>query len=493
MFKKVTPESVGISSRNVQNYISSLNKRGYHMHSVLMMRGEDIFCECYWKPFSKELPHRMYSVTKSFVAVAIGLLVEDGLIDLNERIATYFPEKIDTPLCENLQNQTVENMLTMSTTGLSASWFESDDMDRTHLYFSDFGKRRTSGAIWEYDSAGSQVLSSLVEKISKKSLFDFLNERIFTHLGTFKNATVLKTRNGDSWGDSAMICTSRDLLSFARFVMNYGTHNGKHLMNEDYLRKATSKVVDNLWCGHRDIIHMGYGYQIWKTEEDGFAFVGMGDQLAICVPKYDFVFVCTADNQGNDSSTQYIISQLFDHIVSNLSHTPLEKNEIEYQKLVDTENSQELFAVKGLDDSPTREKINRRVFECYENPMGLKRFHFEFDNKDSGKLVYENENGEMEIEFYVNKNRFGKFPELRYSNDFGGLRTTDGFKYDDAVSLAWLEENKLILFAQIIDRYFGNVSLVFGFKDNKAVVYACKTAEDFLWNYNGVADAYSIN
>ena len=493
MFKTVTPESVGVSSHLVQKYINSLNKRGYHMHSVLMMRGEDIFCECYWKPFSKDLPHRMYSVTKSFVSIAIGLLVEDGLIDLKEKIAAYFPEKIDTPLCENLANQTVEEMLTMSTAGSPVSWFSTNAPDRTRLYFADYGNRRTSGAIWEYDSAGSQVLSSLVEKIAKKSLFDFLNERIFTHLGTFKDATVLKTRNGDSWGDSAMICTSRDLLSFARFVMNYGVYNGKRLMNEEYLKKATSKVVDNLWFGHRDITHMGYGYQIWKTEEDGFAFVGMGNQLAVCIPKYEFIFVCTADTQGNTTACQYIVSQLFDLIVSNLSDTPLDENKAEYQKLLDMENSQELFAHTGLCDSPMREKINNRVYECYDNPMGIKRFHFEFDNAESGKLVYENENGELELEFYVNKNRFGKFPELGYSNDFGGLRTTDGFKYDDAVSLAWLQDNKLIVFTQIIDRYLGNMSLIFGFKDNKAVIYAHKDAEDFLWNYNGVADAYAIN
>ena len=79
MFKTVTPESVGISSALVEKMIRTLNRRGLAMHSVLMMRGEDIFAEYYWKPFDKDFCHRMYSQTKSFVGVAIGLLEEDML------------------------------------------------------------------------------------------------------------------------------------------------------------------------------------------------------------------------------------------------------------------------------------------------------------------------------------------------------------------------------------------------------------------------------
>ena len=131
----------------------------------------------------------------------------------------------------------------MTTVGECARWFDTDYQDRTELYFNynRDKERRPAGTIWEYDSAGSQVLSNLVAKRSGMSTFEDLNEKIFRHLGTFKTATMLKTRNGDSWGDSALICTSRDMMSFARFVMNYGTWNGVRLMNEEYLRDATAK------------------------------------------------------------------------------------------------------------------------------------------------------------------------------------------------------------------------------------------------------------
>ena len=484
-----TPESVGISSAHIHKFISKLNQRQMHTHSVLLMRGDSIIYEGYWAPFHKDYCHRMYSVTKSFVSIAIGLCEEDGLINLDDTIISYFPEKIDTEVHEYLKKQTVREMLTMTTTCCPCGWFSETDPDRTHLYFAKEGYRRPSGTIWEYDSSGSQVLCSLVEKVTGKKLFDFLNERIFTHLGTFKTAKILETPNGDSWGDSALICTTRDLASFARFVMNYGVHNGTRLMNEKYLKDATSPLVDNRWEVHMHAFHHGYGYQFWIGEDNSFAFVGMGDQLSVCIPKYDLIFCCTGDNQGNESARDYLIYQLWDCIIDNLSHTPLPENEIEAKKLKELTSSLELFSVQGKEDSPWRERINGKTYVCNENKMELSEFTLSFDNQESGTLIYTRAGRKMELPFYINKNRFGLFPELGYSRERGRTRTTDGFMYKDAVSATWAQDNKLIIFVQIIDEYFGNASLSFAFNRDEATVLFYKVAEDFLWGYDGQTGA----
>ena len=194
MFEKITPEQAGISSANVADFISVLERRGLATHSVLMMKGTDIFAEYYWTPFHRDFSHRMYSETKSYASIAIGLLEEDGLIDLDKPIADYFPEKIDTELHPYRAKQTVRDMLRMHTAGDTPFWFTHPDPDRTHLYMNTLGNARRAGTYWEYDSAGSQVLGALAEKISGKSLFDFLTERVFSKLGTFKNATILKPK-----------------------------------------------------------------------------------------------------------------------------------------------------------------------------------------------------------------------------------------------------------------------------------------------------------
>ena len=66
------------------------------------------------------------------------------------------------------------------------------------------------------------------------------------------------------------------------------------------------------------------------------------------------------------------------------------------------------------------------------------------------------------------------------------MRTTDGFTYRCATSLGFVEEKKCILRMQIIDRYLGNFTATFAFRDTDTVtVHIEKTAEDFLREYEG--------
>lgn len=485
MLEKITPEQAGISSVAVRKFVEKLEKRGAAMHGVLFMRGDKIFAEGYWKPFHKDFRHRMYSQTKTFVSVAIGLLAEEGKLSLDDKIVSHFPEKADGELQKYFKEQTIREMLTMCTLAGPPNWFVSTDEDRTHQYFNAKRKTHPSGTLWSYDSSGSQVMSALVEKLTGKSLLDYLKEKLFNEMDAFQTATVLKTRNGDSWGDSAMVATLRDMAKFGRFLTNYGTWNGKRLMNEQYLRTATSKVVDNRENALYSAYHQGYGYQIWRVCGNGFSLVGMGDQLTVCYPDKDLIFACVADNQGSSIVRETIYANLEDMILDEMQDRPLAENPEEEKKLNDLLSSLELRSVKGLDDSPFRQELNGREYICEENPMGITRFSFSFDDEKTGTFRYTNAQGDKEIPFGVNRNVFGKFPQLGYSDEFGGKRTTNGFTYDDAVSLAWTEEKKLMMYVQVIDRYFGNASFAFAFKGDEAYATFSKTAEDFLNEYAG--------
>ena len=485
MFEKITPEQAGISSKHVEKFISYCERHGITFHSVLMMRGDKLFSENYWAPFNKDFCHRMYSQTKSYVGVAIGLLEEEGKLNLDDPMAKYFPERIDRELPKYLAEQTIREMLTMTTCGKGDRWFWSNDPDRTHLYFATWDGSRPAGTYFDYDSPGSQVLCSLVEKLSGKKLFDFLNEKIFSELGTFKTATILKTPCGDSWGDSALVCTSRDMASFARFVMNYGTWNGKRLMNEAYLRKATTKQVGNQRSGFVQYESHGYGYQIWMTEQNGFSFNGMGGQYTICVPEKDFIFVCTGDNQGYTNFSEVIFSAVFDKIVDNLGDKPLPEDSAAYNALVEATKDLKLRSMKGDVTSPYAEKIDGREFTCESNPMGITKFSFHFFEDKPCEFRYNNKQGDKTLYFKMGENAFGKFPQLGYSNEVGGQRTTDGFMYDCAASAAWDDAAKLKLYVQVIDRYFGTLYMLFAFKGDEVAVNMVKSAEDFFGEYAG--------
>ncbi len=459
------------------------------MHSVLLMRGEQLFGEFYWKPFHSEFCHRMYSQTKSYVSVAIGLLEEDGFLSLDDRICDHFPEKIEREKPEYLSQLTVRQMLNMQTCGVTPSWFSNQDADRAHLYFNQSESEVPGGMRWRYDSPGTQVLSTLVEKRSGKSLFDFLNERIFCHLGTFQTATILKTKTEDSFGDSALLCTPRDMVSFARFVMNYGTWQGKQLMNEAYLRTATSPLVDNDITGFAGFATRGYGYQFWCLGKEAFFFSGMGCQLTFCYPKFDLIFSVTGDNQGFPDAKSLIFTAFQDEILDHLQDHSLPEDPVAYEECLRTGESLKLCVLPGETYSPVMDQINHKTFLCGENPMGITKFSLHFNTNGEGEWHYTNAQGDKVLPFGLGKNVFGKFPQLGYSDLHAGSPTHNGHRYDCAASAAWREEGKMQLKVQIIDKYFGNMLATFSFRGKTSVLKMKRNAEAFLKEYEGVAVA----
>ena len=485
MFERITPEEAGVSSRQVLEFYDYLERRGLTMHSVLLAKGEALFAEGYWAPFHKDFCHRMYSETKSYVAIAIGLLIEEGKLSLDDPVSSFFGDRIHRELPEWLAEQTVRDMLLMKTCYRGPLWFTDPDPDRTSMYFNQGDAFRPAGTFWQYDSAGSQVLCSLVERLAGKSLFDYLNEKIFRHLGTFGTAEILKTPNGDSWGDSALVCTPRDMMSFACFLLNYGTFHGKRLMNEAYIREATSPLVDNDVSGFPCYKNHGYGYQIWCYEQ-GFGFNGMGCQLTICVPKTDMIFVCTADNQGNPAAGELIVSGFFDYIVRPAVAQPLPADPEGVATLQEYLSGLRLRAAHGKPSSPFMEELNGRAYTCKPNNAGITEFSFSFAGDGTGTLRYVNAQGEKLLPFGLGKNVFTKFPQYGYSDGVGGTATTDGFLYDCASSAAFAEERTIRLRVQVIDRYFGNLTMIFAFRGDEVAVSMIPNAENFLGEYRGM-------
>lgn len=483
-----SPESVGLSSRDLLAFYKALDAYHLSTHSVVMARGDEIFSECYYAPFHKDFKHRMYSVSKSFVSVAVGFCVEDGLLSLDDPMIDFFPEYVNESCDGRVRSATVREMLRMETSRESnVNWFRSGTDDRTEVYFRKSSDKYPN-SLFAYDSPGSYMLTVIVERVTGKPFLEYLKEKVLLDIGFSRDAYCLKAPGGYSFGDSGVMCTATDLLRFARFVLNYGTFNGKRYMNADYLKEATTPHVSTEDYGFRLHGSHGYGYQFWGAPEGCFAMLGMGTQVALCDPKHDFVFVINSDNQGNPAHYECLYEALYRSVISRFSDGPLPEDPEGSAALADYVSSRRLFFLDGKTDSPFKATIDGRTFLCEENPMGIKRFRLTF-GKDGGALEYENAQGEKSFPFGLGHNEFAKFPEENYA-DLTATVPEKGHRYDAAFSADFPEEKKLRIRVQIIDKYFGNLAIVFGFRDRDHVsVRMKKTAEAFLDEYSGVMNA----
>ena len=480
-----TPEQMGISSRHVLNFYKELDYWHLSTHAVILSRGDHFFSECYFAPFHKDFQHRMYSTSKSFVSIAVGFAEQDGLLSLDDPLCKFFPEYAHL----NQHKTTIREMLQMQTSmdASGTGWFKARTDDRAAYYFEKEAQKHP-GTTFYYDSTGSFMLGSVVEQVTGMPFMDYLKKKAFDEIGFTKESRCLTCPGGHSWGDSGVLCTARDLWKFARFVLNGGTWQGKRYLNENYIKEATTPTVPNNPFGFGDMHDMhGYGYQFWGAPEGCFSTLGMGNQVSFCDPGHDFIFVINSDNQGNSNAYEQIFRALYTHLVHNLGD-PLPEDPEALAELNEYLASRKLFALDKAPTSTMAEKINGKTFDCDESESGIKWFRFDFKG-DEGTFTYENAQGEKQMTFGFGHNVFAKFPEEGYSKEVGSVRCPGNY-YDAAFSADWPADYVLRVRVQVIDTYFANLSMMFGFRDENTVTLRMeKKAEDFMDTYKGIVNA----
>lgn len=487
------PENVGIHPAKILEFYKHLENNNLSTHAVYIARGNDIVSFAHWAPFDHDFLHRMYSVSKSFVSIAIGFCMQDGLLSLDDPIETYFPKEIEHQTDENMRAQTIRHMLMMSTAKMAQNWFAYHGDDRVQVYFNNQAPSRPSGTLFEYDSSGSFILGALVERLTGKKFMEYLREKLFDKIGVSKEAYCLQCPGGHSWGDSGVMCTSEDLLRMVRFVANGGCWNGEQILDAEYVRLASSKQIDNNLHGIPGWETNGYGYQIWIGYEDSFFFNGMGCQFGLYLPKKDMLLVYNGDNQGKAGALNTIFDAFRAMVYDTAADGPIDPCPDVRVQLRQMEESMALMADRGERTSPVLDKINGKTFTLESNPMGITSFSLTIADDGLGSFTYVNGQGEKCLYFGMGENVFGYFPHTGYAAKVGSV-SVPGHMYKCAASGAWYSPYQFHLKVQIIDDYFGTLNILFGFReDGRVGIQMVKVAEDFLHTYNGWADGKMQN
>ena len=262
VFTYASPESVGIPSAEIEACIRELEAQELYMHSFMVIRYGKIVAEGYWKPFDKDFRHRMYSVSKSFVTGAIGLLLEEEKIKLSDRVCTYFPEYPEESLHPYVKDTTIRDLLIMATPYELSYSFEITEW--VESFFT--GKpNKPAGTVFCYDTTASFMLNVLVERITGKPYMEYLYDKILYKLDFSQNVKCIKSPDGYSWGGSGVLCTTLDLAKYAYIFLKGGKVNGEQLISESFVKEAISKQIESDTFGHGGNIYtaMGYGYQIY--------------------------------------------------------------------------------------------------------------------------------------------------------------------------------------------------------------------------------------
>ena len=475
----MTPEKMGISSADIAAIVEGYKNAGLSMHSVLVMRRGEIVAEGYAEPFDENSLHRMYSVSKSFVAIAIGVLEGEGKISINDTIDKYFPDYVNENTDERIAKTKIVDLLRMASPFRKGSTYNGKtDMNWTETFFNaPVGKE--PGTEFLYDTSATHILGVIVERVTGKTFLEYLKEKALLEIGFSESSWCVKAPEGYAWGGSGVMCTSRDLAAFANLVMNKGEYNGKQLLPRDYVEAATSYQISTAPDPDSNTPYYGsgYGYQIWMNPY-GFGFMGMGCQYAYCVPEKDLVFVCTADNQGNKEATGIIYSLLEKHIIKKISDEPLAEDPDAFANMTAALENMEIPYQKGSLASNRLSTISGSTYVSTQEE-NISSFRLDFEG-DVGTLTYLTPRGEKTLSFGIGKNVECTLDEPQYSGE--SINHPNGKGYRALCSGAWQSDTIFVLKVQVIDDYFGNMTMVFNL-GAFPTLNVTKTAEWFLDEY----------
>lgn len=386
-FKTDIPENQGISSKALIEFIDETEKQNLQVTSFMLIRNRKIIAQFWKKPYRRDCLQLLFSLTKSFTSIGVGIVYDKGLIDLEDYVVSFFPDKLPDNPSPNLKKIKIKHLLSM-TCGIHENTYSilypQKDWVKAFLA-QDFPHE--PGTYYRYSTHASHMLSAIIERVSGLSFFDFVNANLFEPLGITK-ATWEVCSSGITAGGMGLSLTTESIAKFGQMLLDKGIYNGKRIVSEKYIDLATTKQSDNR-TNETGKHKNGYGYQIRIAENSCFFGVGGFGQLCFVAPNEKTVVAVTSRKNNWDSVIDLIYTKILGQ-APNESLTSSAESEILAIKLANM-----AFPVPEFKEIPKdAPDLNNICFTLEDNSHGLRSISFEQESYDQliCKMNYFNRN-----------------------------------------------------------------------------------------------------
>jgi CubicO group peptidase (beta-lactamase class C family) len=294
MLPRSAPAAEGVSSRSIGALLDWLEARSVECHSIMVVRHGRVVAEGWWAPYSADRPHLLYSLTKSYTSIAVGLAVGDGLLSLDDRLVDLLPDHVPADVSEQGRRLTVHHLLSMTCghgeDSLEEAWrLEPGDLTKGFLrvpFVHPEGTRHT------YDNATTYVLARIVERVTGRDLPEFLDERLFHPMG-IHHAEWDRVGSGAVFGFHGLHLTTEAVAAFGELLLRGGRWGDRQLVPQSWVDLATRRHIDVEPV--EDNAARGYGYQFWMGRQGYFGDGAFG-QHCVVIPALDLVVAITSAN-----------------------------------------------------------------------------------------------------------------------------------------------------------------------------------------------------
>jgi len=387
-----TPEAQGISSAAILDFVKGADKQSVTtnaIHSFMLVRHGHVVAEGWWSPYGPDIPHKMFSLSKSFTSTAVGLAIAEGKLSLDDRVLSFFPEDAPPNPGAYLKAMRIRDLLIMSS-GQDSNTVAQLDIsmrdaavtgENTVKSFLAAPVECKPGTLFVYNTPGTYMLSAIVQKVTGQTVFDYLKPRLFEPLG-IQDATWDASPQGISWGGIGLNICTEDIARFGLLYLHKGEWNGKQLLPASWVQTATMRQTSNGSEPTSDW-DQGYGYLFWRCRHDLYRGDGAFGQFCIVMPKQDAVVAITCGTRNMAA----IMNLVWDKLLPAMQSTPLPADATEDQKLERALAGLTLHAPQGGATSPIAAEVSGKTYSFPTNDQNIDVVKFDFNGSKATLIV----------------------------------------------------------------------------------------------------------
>ena len=287
----------------LNDLVLSVESQNLQVLNVIVRQDGNIIAK---HDFEEEKSRLLYSVSKTFTSMAVGIAISEGYFKINDHVIDFFSDIPNVRINEDLKKMTIHDLLCMGTGHaecpvFKADWESGAKWDITQLFF-DEPIVFEPGTHFTYNNSATYILSKIISITTGTNLDEYLNEKIFQQLDIPKPKWDTCPK-GIPQGFSGLYLTAEQLSRFGQLILDKGVWKGKQLIPSSYIEQATSVQIKTndfnpyfATADHRQ----GYGYQIWMNSyPNSYRMDGSYGQYVVMLPDKNAVVTYISNESQN--------------------------------------------------------------------------------------------------------------------------------------------------------------------------------------------------
>ena len=235
---------------------------------LVVTRGGKLVDEWYWQGTGPDSAQEVFSASKSFTSVIMGIAADDGAFEVQDRASEWIPQWQGT----DSEEITIEQILS-NTSGRFYD-FETDYVemaaraqDKT-AFAIGLDQQHRPGTEWVYNNSAIQSLEQVFSGSTGQDMADFAAQRLFGPLG-MQDSSIIRDAAGNPLAFMGVQSTCRDMARFGLLALRDGNWDGRQVVSEEWMEASTGAPSQDL--------NSAYGWLWWLNEEG--TIIG-GDQAS---------------------------------------------------------------------------------------------------------------------------------------------------------------------------------------------------------------------